>query len=214
MAESLFGSTTPGGAQFLDGSPGITTAVSVYFDVPGTITHVRFYCGAQNGGTWTGSVWEVTSADNGSGTGTLLGKKDMTSPATLAWNEIALDPPISVSANTLYRISIRNGQYYWAENSFFSGHDEVSGNIHANHNGDNPTGLGTMYQGSFVVTGTPDVYPNQVGAAANYAVDLLFEADEVTSSWFVYNGSTEDPATVTVWNGTSEVPMDSFEIAA
>jgi hypothetical protein len=173
---TLFDGAVPAGAQFLDGDPGITVAVSAFSDEPGDLTHVLFYCGPNNGGTWVGYVWTPNSADNGSGTGDLEASATMVgTPTANAWNEIALDPPVPYDAGVLFRVGIHNGQYYWANNNYFAGHDEVNGPLTAPHSGDNPTGLGNLYQGSFAVSATPARYPDQQGSAANYAVDFRFD---------------------------------------
>ena len=184
MTESLF-TTTPSGG-FNDGSPGITTSTTMKFAVTGTITHVRWYVvNPFNGGTWTGLVWEVTATDaGGAGAGTLLGSKAAgATPTVDSWNTIQLDTPIAVATNKLYRVGMHNDSRYCLTNNAFNGTDITNGNITAHRNGADPLGNGwAIRQGAFIVSATTTAYPTQVGSAAAYFVDVLFEPDAAPGS--------------------------------
>lgn len=172
MAESLFTSQTPD-SSFSDGAPGITTSTTLHFVVDGTITHVRFY--ASSGvltGTWTGAVWQVTGDDTGNaGTGTLLGSKGVSAAgiSASAWNTIALDTPISVTADTLYRVGLHTPAWYVASNNFFAASGLTNGNILAD------VRSSSRHQGAFVINAAL-TYPTAVGSSANYFIDVVFEA--------------------------------------
>lgn len=190
MAESLF-TTTPAGG-FNDGSPGITTSTTMKFAVSGTITHVRWYVvNPFNGGTWTGLVWEVTGTDaGGAGTGTLITSEVAGSTPTVdSWNTIALTSPVTVDANTLYRIGMHNDSRYCLTNSAFDGVDITNGNITAHRNGADPLGNGwAIRQGAFIVSATTTAYPTAVGTSAAYFVDVLFEPDAVAGDAIAPSG--------------------------
>ena len=68
-------STIPGTTAWPDSSP-IELGVKFRSDVAGNVTGVRFYKGAGNGGTHTGSFWSAT--------GTLLAQGTFTSETASA----------------------------------------------------------------------------------------------------------------------------------
>jgi hypothetical protein len=219
---TLFNGATPAGAQFLDGSPGITVATTFTFHnagvgVAGQVTEVWWYCGAQTGGTWTAVGWEVTTNDSGSGgTGTIVANQAFSgTPTANAWNKVTLTVPVNIPANynKRWRFGVHNGQYYWANNNFFNVHDETNGVITAYRTNDTTSSLGQINQGTFSLGSSVTAYPAQTGSAANYGIDVTFVPASSGTGFFVYNGTTEVPAAVSIWNGSSEVSMASFSIA-
>jgi hypothetical protein len=179
VSESLFTAQTPALPENTDGAPGITTATTLRFATAGSISAVRFFASTSVGGTYVGLVWRVTSSDAGSaGSGTLLASKTLgTTPTGGTWNNITLDTPVSVVTNTLYRIGLFNTSRYVASTNFFAA-DVINGNVTADQNTDNPVGLGTLAQGTFVIDVTPGTYPTQGGGGNGtcYFVDVLFDA--------------------------------------
>lgn len=213
---TLFNGATPGGSQFLDGSPGIKVALTFNFSGPGQITELWWYCGPNTGGTWTLTLWDITTGDaSSSGAGTQMASQAFVgSPAANAWNKVVLSAAQDVlGGNKRYRVAVHNGQYYWTNNGFFNAHDEINGPISALRSGDSSSPLGVINQGTFVVSSSATSYPTQTGSQALYPVDVTYIADEAETSFFVYDGVDELPGVVTVWDGSIEVPMDSFEIA-
>jgi hypothetical protein len=178
MSQSLFTSQLPVTANGSDGAPGIVTATTLIFAVPGTISGVRFFASnAALSGTWTVLVWEVTVSDGGgAGAGTLLSSQSFSAAGITGnnWNVVALSSPVSVVTNKLYRIGLWTPQWYVATNSFF-GTDLINGDIKAPHNGDDPIGLGSNNQGSFAISATP-IYPQQAFSASCYFIDVTFDA--------------------------------------
>lgn len=180
--ESLFTSETPSLGDNSDGTPGIVTATAMMFTKAGQITDVRWYCTTSTGGTWTGYVWEVTGADTspGAGTGTQLASTTFSgTPTGGAWNTIPLPSPVTITPNTkLYKIGVFNDQGRYVATTNFAafqsgGGGLTSGHIHAPFQGDDPVGLGSTYQGSYLINATAG-YPSQPGNAANYFIDVLF----------------------------------------
>jgi hypothetical protein len=176
VAESLFTTETPSGTDNTDGTPGITTATSMIFAVAGTITHVRFYSTLHPSGTYTGLVWHVDSADPNASGGTLLASKSVSSGITGGgWNTITLDTPVSVSTSTLYRIGLHSDAGLYVNTGTFFTSSLTTGNITAPHNGDDPVGLGSVFQGTFAVNASP-TYPTTAFNANSYFIDVVFVA--------------------------------------
>lgn len=180
--ESLFTSETPSLGDNSDGTPGIVTATAMLFTKAGQITDVRWYCTTSTGGTWTGYVWEVTGADTspGAGTGTQLASATFSgTPTGGAWNTIPLSSPVAITPNTkLYKIGVFNDQGRYVATTNFAafqsgGGGLTNGHIHAPFQGDDPVGLGSTYQGSYLINATAG-YPSQPGNAANYFIDVAF----------------------------------------
>ena len=170
---------TPAGSQFLDGSPGIKVGTTFNFSTGGQVTELWWYCGAQVGGTWTFTGWDITTGDSGgTGAGTQICTQAFVgTPTANAWNKVVLSPAVSVtSGNKRYRFTIHNGQYYWVNNNFFNAHDEINGDVSALRDGDTSSPLGLINQGTFTVSSSTTSYPQQTGTKANYAVDVTFVA--------------------------------------
>ncbi len=175
--QSLFTSQTPTVTDASDGTPGITTATSLQFSVPGYIYAVRFYATATVGGTYTGAVWQVTGSDTGTPAGTLLTSKTLgATPTGGTWNNIVLDTPLAVTATTLYRVGLFSGAgRYVATNNFFLS-PVVNGSITAEANNASVSPVGTIKQGVFAINATL-TYPSNTGVAASYFVDVVFNTD-------------------------------------
>ena len=80
--------------------------------VAGWVTGVRFYKGAGNNGTHTGSLW--TSS------GTLLASGTFTNESASGWQTMTFANPVQISANTTYVVSYfdPNGHYAFEEDLF------------------------------------------------------------------------------------------------
>lgn len=177
--------SAPAGSQFLDGSPGIKVATTFNFSAAGQVTELWWYCGAQNGGTWTFTGWDITTGDSGgTGAGTQICTQAFVgTPTANAWNKITLSPAVNVSGgNKRYRFAIHNGQYYWVNNNFFNAHDEINGAVSALRDGDTSSPLGLINQGTFTVSSSTTSYPQSTGSKANYAVDVTFVASGADGS--------------------------------
>ncbi|GAA0494794.1 hypothetical protein Ade02nite_19720 [Paractinoplanes deccanensis] len=170
---NLFTSQTPLSGDNADGAPGITTATTLRFATDGVINAVRFYATATVGGTYTGAIWQIDTTDNpGPGTGTLLASKVRpTLPAGGTWNLIVLDTPVAVTAGTLYRVGVHNSDGRYVASGAFFGVALTNGDITAIANGDNPTGSGTVNQGTFAIDPAL-TYPVSTFNSASYFVDV------------------------------------------
>jgi parallel beta-helix repeat protein len=156
---SLFdGASTPITPDVSDMS---STEVGVRFksDVLGTITGIRFYKGATNIGTHTGSLW--TDA------GKSLGDVTFTNETASGWQEADFSQPIFVRPNVYYVASYfaPNGQYAEDDNYFAAGLD--SGPLHV------PSAGASGFNSAFTQTAVP-AFPDQNFSSANYYVDVVF----------------------------------------
>ncbi|HEV2781198.1 MAG TPA: DUF4082 domain-containing protein [Actinophytocola sp.] len=98
-------SDTPAVPSAADNAP-LELGVKFRADVTGSITGVRFYKGAGNGGTHTGSLW---SAD-----GTRLASAIFDNETATGWQTATFDTPVPIAANTTYVAS------YFAPQSHYS----------------------------------------------------------------------------------------------
>lgn len=95
---TIFGSQVPTVASDPDTS-GVELGVRFSSDVPGQIEGIRFYKGAANTGTHTGSLWSGS---------TRVATASFTSETTAGWQTVRFATPVKVTAGTSYTAS------YWA----------------------------------------------------------------------------------------------------
>lgn len=170
--------------DFSDGLPGITTATTIRVGVAGQITDVRFYATlnaqADPNAVYRCTIWHVDAADTPNPAGTKIAQSATFLGSTLtpgAWNQRALITPINVTPNNLYRVGLHSGssgRYCATNHGYDNGHTSAGGHLFADGNLADPIGLGTLRQGTFVITTDPDVYPSNVGNSANYWPDVVF----------------------------------------
>ena len=88
-------------------------------DVDGQITGFKFYKGTANTGLHTGHLW--TSG------GGLLATATFTNETASGWQEVTLDTPVPVTANTTYIVSYHapNGNYAANSQYFTTGYDNA-----------------------------------------------------------------------------------------
>jgi hypothetical protein len=126
--------------------------------VNGTITGIRFYKGAGNTGTHTGSLWTTG--------GTRLATGTFTGESSSGWQQMTFTTPVDVTAGTTYVASYYapNGNY--AANSSFFTSAVTNGPLTALANGTDG--------GNGVYAYSGDVFPTNTYNAANYWVDVVF----------------------------------------
>ena len=124
----------------------------------GTITAIRFYKGSQNTGTHVGNLWSLS--------GTKLGTGTFANETASGWQQVNLQTPVQITANTTYVASYYApvGHYAWDEYALASGVD--SSPLRALSDGE-AGGNGVYRYGS---TG----FPNSSYHAANFWVDVVF----------------------------------------
>ncbi len=151
--------TTPANPSVNDPSA-IELGVKFRTDLNGFITGVRFYKGANNTGTHTGSLW--TSS------GQLLANATFTGETATGWQQVTFATPVAVTANTVYVASYfaPNGNYA-GDNNFFAGTGVDNGPVHLLRSG--VSGSNGVYQ-----YGSASGFPAQSFLDTNYWVDVVF----------------------------------------
>ena len=148
----------------VDGGPDNAVQLGVKFrsDVAGTIRGIRFYKGAGNTGTHVASLWSTT--------GTRLATATFTNETASGWQEVSFSTPVSIIANTTYVASYHTttGHYSFNGNYFTAGVDNPP--LHA------LASAGSGGNGVYRY-GTNSAFPNLTYNAANYWVDVVFQAD-------------------------------------
>jgi hypothetical protein len=152
-------STVPGTVDAAD-TNAVEVGVRFESSVAGTITGVRFYKGALNTGTHTGSLW--------TNTGTLLATGTFTSETASGWQTLMFNTPVAIAANTIYVASYHTSSgEYAADNNYFASSGVTNGPLTALSNS-TPGGNGVYIYGS------GGVFPSNTYQSGNYYVDVLF----------------------------------------
>ena len=133
--------------------------------VPGWVAGVRFYKGAGNNGTHTGSLWTAS--------GTLLASGTFTNETASGWQTLLFTNPVQISANTTYVVS-----YYDPDGDYASEQDKFDWPLNTppltapNSNYLAPGGGNGVYN-----EGGPG-FPTASNAGTSYAVDVVFDTTE------------------------------------
>ncbi len=157
----------------------VNLGVKFRSDQDGFITGIRFYKGAGNTGTHTGTLWSLGGAQ--------LATATFTSETTSGWQQVNFASPVAVTANTIYVASYfaPNGRY--ANNSsYFTAAGLDNPPLHALRNG--VSGGNGVY-----VYGSRTLFPNATYQSSNYWVDVVF----ATSAQPDPPGPDTTPPTVT-----------------
>ncbi|WP_199442694.1 DUF4082 domain-containing protein [Umezawaea beigongshangensis] len=124
----------------------------------GTITGVKFYKGAANTGTHTGSLWTAT--------GELLATGTFTAETASGWQTLVFAAPVPVSAGTTYVASYSTTTGGHAlDGGYFEGHSVTSQPLTAPATGE------TTRNGVYRVGAG---FPENSYAGSNYWVDVIF----------------------------------------
>ncbi|MDB5527037.1 MAG: hypothetical protein JWR51_140 [Devosia sp.] len=154
----------------------------------GSITGMRFYKGAQNTGTHTGTLWTST--------GTQLGTVTFTNESASGWQSASFSNPIAVATGTTYVIS------YHTNTGFYSGTGNYFGTA-ATTNGPLTAPQSTVNGGNGVFAyGAGSIFPTGSHNATNYWVDVY------------YQGSTNVAPVATNDSGLTVQRNASVQIAA
>jgi large repetitive protein len=192
---SIWDNTSNVGAQAAD-SESYELGVKFRSSQDGFITALRFYKHPQNTGTHMGRLWNMS--------GNLLGSATFTNETASGWQEVILDPPVAITANTVYAASYstNTGNYAFSAN-YFTSQGVDNGPLHALSAAESPA-PGT--NGFF--NETPGVFPNASFNDANYWVDVVFDTTipgDTTPP--VISNVTATPA----GDGTAEITWDTDE---
>ena len=139
----------------------IELGVKFRSDVAGSIAGIRFYKGAGNNGTHTGSLW--------SSTGTLLATGTFVNETATGWQQLTFASPVTIAANMTYVASYHTDTGAFAMNiGYFLTQGADAPPLHALQSGvDGGNGM-------FVV-GSGGQFPSSV-SGNNYWVDVVFSA--------------------------------------
>ena len=119
--------------------------------VAGTVTGVRFFKGASNGGIHVGNLWTSSGVKLAAGT--------FASESTSGWQTLSFVLPVVIQANTLYVVSYLAPQGHYPYNSSFFSSPLIVAPL---------TATGSVY-----LYGTGG-YPTQTYNKSNYWIDVLF----------------------------------------
>jgi hypothetical protein len=145
---------TPAQASNADASS-VNLGVRFTSSVAGSVTGLRFYKGAGNGGTHVGSLW-----DNA---GNLLARATFSNETATGWQQVNFATPVAVAAGTPYVASYLAPQGRYAIDSAFAWPRTAA-----------PlTGLAGVY-----TYGSTSLVPTQTWNASNYWVDVVFAPGE------------------------------------
>ena len=156
--------------------------------VTGWVAGVRFYKGAGNGGTHTGSLW--TSS------GTLLATGTFTNETASGWQGMVFARPVQISANTTYVVSYYDPEgHYSVDEEYFGSQVDTPPLIGVKANYTVAGG------GNGVFKAGGSGFPTQMNDSWSYSVDVIFDTTQPPSHPTV-TGAT--PA-----SGASSIPVST-----
>ncbi|MCY1042074.1 DUF4082 domain-containing protein [Corallococcus sp. bb12-1] len=161
---ALFGASEVPAVAAANDSAAVELGMRFRSDAPGQLKGVRFYKGAGNTGTHTGSLWSAT--------GSLLATATFQGETASGWQEVRFATPVNITADTNYVVSYHApaGHYAVTSNGFASALDAPP--LHAPASG---TGSGNgLYR-----YGTSG-FPTDSFQASNYWVDVAFQPNDTT----------------------------------
>lgn len=120
----------------------------------GTINGIKYYKGAGDTGTHTGSLW--------SSTGTLLATATFTNETSSGRQTVFFSNPVSITAGTTYVASYHSNGHYTSTGNYFTA-PHVNGPLTA------PAGGNGVY-----TYGAGNLFPTSTFGATNYWVDVVY----------------------------------------
>ena len=152
--QTLLGDVVPDTAAADDGSP-VELGMAFTPSRDGTVKAIRFFKGAGNNGTHTGSIWSAA--------GSRLATVTFTNETANGWQTAMLAQPLDVRAGTTYVVSYLAPQGHYSVTSNYFSAPVTKGDLTAPASNN-----GRYYYSS---TGG---FPAYTHAASNYFVDVLF----------------------------------------
>ncbi|MDT0188238.1 DUF4082 domain-containing protein [Microbacterium sp. ARD31] len=153
--QTLLGDVVPDTAAADDGAP-IEVGMAFTPSRNGTIKQIRFFKGAGNNGTHTGSIWSAA--------GSRLATVTFANETASGWQTATLATPLQVTAGTTYVVSYFAPQGHYAVTPGFFASPLTKGDLTA------PSSNNGRY-----LYGSSGGYPGYTFGAANYFVDVVFE---------------------------------------
>jgi hypothetical protein len=157
-ASTLFGNRVPQTTEVPDGSP-VELGVRVKPAVDGYITGIRFYKGAGNTGTHTGTLWSAGGSRLRTGT--------FENETASGWQTLKFSSPVKVDGGTTYVASYYAPSGNYASDNWMLAKDWKSGPLTA------PRSTSANGNGLFKYVNGGG-FPDESFDAANYYVDVTF----------------------------------------
>ena len=158
--QTLFGDSIPVVDNASDGAP-VELGVVVEPSRSGFVTAIRFYKGAGNGGTHTGSLWSVGGAR--------LAQVTFTEETASGWQTATLATPVAVQAGQRYVASYYAPAGHYSYTSNFFAAPWTAGDLTA------PAAANGRY-----LYAAGGGFPAYSWGAANYFVDVVFQREAAT----------------------------------
>ena len=193
----LFGNNYTPAATSANDSASYELGMKFQSTVAGWVAGVRFYKGAGNGGTHTGSLW--TSS------GTLLATGTFTNESASGWQTMTFTNPVQISANTTYVVSYfdPNGHYAFEEDLFdWPLKTPPLTALKASYT--DPSGGNGVFN-----VGGPG-FPTDTFNGSNYAVDVIFDTTQPVTPPVVSGVTPDDGSS---GNPVSTDPTATFSQA-
>ena len=189
---SLFGANYVPSETSANDSTSYELGTKFQSSVAGWVAGVRFYKGAGNDGTHTGSLWSAS--------GTLLATGTFTNETASGWQAMTFANPIQISANTTYVVSYYDPDGHYAdENDLF----DVALNTPP------LTALKSDYIDAGAGNGVYNVggpgFPTSSYEGSSYAVDVIFDTTEPSGG----SGTAPSVTSVTPVGGSSSNPVST-----
>lgn len=158
VLSSMFSGTTPAIPSIND-SDSVELGVVFVPSVAGAVTAIKFYKGAGNTGTHTGSLWSAS--------GTRLATVTFTGESASGWQTATLATPVALTAGTTYVVS------YFAPNGHYSGTGGFFNSPFSSGVLSAPAGSNGRY-----FYGPGGGFPTGSWNATNYFVDVVFRSPQ------------------------------------
>lgn len=142
-----------------DENQSLEVGVKFRTDVSGFVRGIRFYKGAFNTGSHTGTLW--------AGSGTQLATGTFINETATGWQELRFATPVAVSADTTYVASYHSQGYYSATLQYFKISGVNKNSLHLLRDGDD--GSNGVYN-----YGNNTIFPTRSSQSSNYYVDVIF----------------------------------------
>jgi hypothetical protein len=159
-SDSLWDKVPTPAVQSQPDTQAVTVGVKFRASTNGNIVAIRFFKGASNTGTHTGSLW--------SSSGQLLASAVFTSETASGWQQVNFPTPVAITANTTYVASYHTTSGYYSVNRPYFTSAYTNGPLTALANGTDPNGVYTY--------GASSTFPTTSYQSSNYWVDPVFDS--------------------------------------
>ncbi len=189
ITSSIWTSTTVPPTPTSSDSQSVELGVKFRSNTAGAVTGIRFYKGAGNTGTHSGSLWSLS--------GTKLATVTFSGETASGWQQASFATPVNITANTIYVASYHAPKgHYASDEQYFANAATTNGPLTALKDGASG-GNGVYRYGAAVA------FPNSTYQSTNYWVDPVFS--------YTSTADTTPPtvSSVTPANSTTSTPASS-----